>query len=1136
MSLVEQYIRDLVANRATGATVAETTHYPALQKLLDGLGAELKPKVRCITGLSNQGAGMPDGGLFTAAQFRQQEGDRPQDPTNPERGVIEAKGIGANVRKTARSSQVHNYWLKYRQVLVTNFREFLLVGCDGDGEKVELEFFSLAKTEAEFWQLAENPRALATQWGQSLTEYLQRAMLSTAAIASPEDVAWFLASYARDARVRIEQQPDLPALQMIRESFETALGIHFEAERGDRFFRSTLVQTLFYGIFSAWVLWHREGSKGEFAWERSWRFLRVPILQMLFHRLSDPETLELLGLIPILDGATAALNRVNRSEFFSTFDDSQAVQYFYEPFLQAFDPDLRKELGVWYTPPEVVRYMVARVDRVLREELNCADGLASEEVYILDPCCGTGAYLVAVIEHIAATLRAKSEDSGLGSLETSESLKEIVLKRVFGFEILTAPFVVAHLQVSLLLHKFGESLLLYGKDQERVGIFLTNALTGWRQGEPLPIPNFPALERERDAAESVKKSKPILVVLGNPPYNSFAGIAVDEERELSDAYRETKHAPRPQGQGLNDLYVRFFRMAERRIVEQTERGIVCFISNYSWLDGLSFTGMRERYLEVFDRVWIDNLHGDRIISEYSPDGRTSETVFAIPGFSAGIRVGTAIALLMKGKKSQASQIFYRDFDQARAVERCKAMAESLTESKPNYQEITSSLTLGLPLKPKTVTAAYFDWPLLTDLLPISFPGVKTSRDSFLVDIDKKQLELKIQEYFDRTKSDGEIERKYPIAMKETRTFNPKDVRKFLLSQGIEEGFFVEYLYRPFDKRWLYWEPNTDLLDRKRTEYLEVQRSNQNLWLAAAQKHRRDFDPPCISGLLTSGHVIERGANLFPLKTPPDVWGGLFQNGSEHVLGDGEFTMNYSPNAIAYLRNLSLDITSEALFFHCVAILYSLQYRTENGDALKQDWPRIPLPNHKKHLQQSAQLGQQLAALLDPETPVPGVTQTPSDPLKIIAVPLTTHGEKLKPEDFALTANWGYGGNGKPTMPGKGKAIQRPYTPTERDTLGSERIARLGEHTYDIYLNDRAYWCNIPDRVWHYTLGGYQVIKKWLSYRAEKIIDRPLKQDEFVHVIHTARRLAAILILEPDLDANYHTIKTHLHPWKSEQGA
>jgi predicted helicase len=147
-------------------------------------------------------------------------------------------------------------------------------------------------------------------------------------------------------------------------------------------------------------------------------------------------------------------------------------------------------------------------------------------------------------------------------------------------------------------------------------VFLTNSLTGWEPPvKPKKQLTFLELEEERAAADVVKRDRPILVILGNPPYNSFSGIAkVTEERGLSNAYRIAKKAPAPQGKGLNDLYVRFFRMAERRIVEKTGAGVVCFISNYSWLDGLSCTAMRERYLEVFDRIWIDNLHGDRIIS------------------------------------------------------------------------------------------------------------------------------------------------------------------------------------------------------------------------------------------------------------------------------------------------------------------------------------------------------------------------------------------------------------------------------------------------------------------------------------------------------------------------------------------
>ena len=248
--------------------------------------------------------------------------------------------------------------------------------------------------------------------------------------------------------------------------------------------------------------------------------------------------------------------------------------------------------------------MVARVDRALKDDLGIEDGLAAENVYVLDPCCGTGAYLAETLKRIAVNL----QDKGLGAL-TGARVKQAATQRVFGFEIMPAPFVVAHLQVGLTMQALDAPLSEDGN--ERAGVFLTNALTGWEPRMQKPLP-FPELEEERDRAERVKQDTPVLVILGNPPYNGFAGMAVDEERELSEAYRTVREVRKPEGQGLNDLYVRFFRMAERRIAEKTGRGVVCFISNYSWLEGLSFTGMRERYLEVFDAIRIDNLHGDRM--------------------------------------------------------------------------------------------------------------------------------------------------------------------------------------------------------------------------------------------------------------------------------------------------------------------------------------------------------------------------------------------------------------------------------------------------------------------------------------------------------------------------------------------
>ena len=644
---VEAYFADLRRVRASGGATGERSSYGPLANLLNAVGATLKPKVFCVGELADQGAGHPDFGLYAAKQVQK---GRPREGQTPERGVVEVKSAGDDAWLIADSDQVNRYWGRYQLVLVTNTRDFVLVGPNPAGGGMTLESFCLADNEAAFDHKLEKPRAFAGEIGSRLGEYLCRALSHQAALTEPKDLAWLLASYARDGLSRVEAAGDAPSLKAVRSALEEALGVRFEGEKGARFFHSTLVQTLFYGVFSAWVLWARQvpPPAGKFNWHEAVWHLRAPVLRALFQQLSDPGRLQPLGLVEVLDWTAAALDRVDRPAFFARFNEGEAVPYFYEPFLEAFDPELRKQLGVWYTPTEVVRYMVARVDKALKDDLGVAEGLAAENVYVLDPCCGTGAYLAEVLRRISSNL----EGRGLGALAGAR-VKQAATERVFGFEIMPAPFVVAHLQVGLTMQ--GLDAALADDGMERAQIFLTNALTGWEPRTTKPLP-FPELEEERDRAERVKQETPILVILGNPPYNGFAGMAVDEERELSEAYRRTKRVRRPEGQGLNDLYVRFFRMAERRIAEKTGKGVVCFISNYSWLDGLSFTGMRERYLEAFDVVRIDNLHGDRIVSEYAPDGRTSETVFALQGQSPGIKVGTSIVLLSRSGSASVAPL------------------------------------------------------------------------------------------------------------------------------------------------------------------------------------------------------------------------------------------------------------------------------------------------------------------------------------------------------------------------------------------------------------------------------------------------------------------------------------------------
>ena len=1201
--------------RASGGATGEGSSYTPLTNLLNAVGTTLKPKVFCVGELADQGAGHPDFGLYGAKQVQR---GRPREGQTPEHGVVEVKAAGVGASSvddawlTAAGDQVSRYWNRYRLVLVTNARDFVLVGEDAAGRPAKLETFRLADSADDFHRRLEEPRAFARKVGAGLGEYLCRALSHRAALAEPKDLAWLLASYARDGLARVEAADDASALAVVRQALEDALGVRFEGEKGARFFRSTLVQTLFYGVFSAWVLWARAGAGSDdgppssgagtakFDWRTAVWHLRAPVLRALFQQLSDPGRLQPLGLVEVLDWTAAALDRVDQPAFFARFHAGEgagqdpAVPYFYEPFLEAFDPELRKQLGVWYTPSEVVRYMVARVDRALKDDLGIPDGLAAENVYVLDPCCGTGAYLAEVLRRIAANL----EGRGLGALAGAR-VKQAATGRVFGFEIMPAPFVVAHLQVGLTMQDLDAPLADDGT--ERAGVFLTNALTGWEPRATKPLP-FPELEEERDRAERVKQDTPILVILGNPPYNGFAGMAVEEERELSDAYRTTRRVRRPEGQGLNDLYVRFFRMAERRIAEKTGQGIVCFISNYSWLDGLSFTGMRERYLEAFDTVRIDCLNGDKYkTGKVAPDGSPDPSIFSTEGDPVGIQVGTAIATLVrKSEHAPVEAVGFRHLWGQAKREELLETAEA--ESDALYADVSPLLPLGLPFVQTAVSEDWFDWPALPDLFPVSFPGVKTSRDGFLVDTDLDRLKARITDYFDPALSHEEIARRYPAAMKATARFDARAVREALLARGgPNEDGFVRFAYRPFDNRWLYWEADTKLLDEKRADY-QPHVFEGNLWLVTQQKPRREWSPPQAVSHIGCIDLMDRSATCIPTwlrddgigsdsedlrnpeSWPPDHAArrigsdddGPYHPGSDppphpvRRIGSDDDGPRSHPNlsgtARRYLERLGLRV--EDLFHHVLAVLHDPAYREANAGALRMEWPRIPLPGWPtpgngasgdgtsddagvptatdrrsgakgppdpgtrapspaterspplpdrqtieaaQALAQSAARGRELVRLLDSDKPVPGVTSGRLRPqIAVIAVPATTDGRNMTGGDFALTAGWGHYGTGGAVMPGQGRIVERAFTPDERAAMG-DALPALGETTFDVYLNGRACWRNVPAAVWRYKLGGYQVLKKWLSYRERDVLGRPLSPQEVQHFTDTARRIEAILL-------------------------
>lgn len=1159
MKALETYIRELIEIRSSGIAVPETSYYTPLANLLNEIGKALKPKVRCILNIKNQGAGLPDGGLFTANQFQSVSETGLLPGQIPACGVIEVKPTSDDAWVIADSMQVSKYWKKYRQVLVTNYRDFVLVGQDIQGQPVKLETYRLAESEKDFWAAAAHPQKMAKAHGERFTEYLKRVFMHAAPLADPKDVAWFLASYARDAKARIEGDR-LPALATVRTALEEALGLTFEGEKGEHFFRSTLVQTLFYGIFSAWVLWSKQRLPTErtvtFDWRTSAHHLRVPILRKLFYEVADPGQLDALNLSEVLDWAGMVLNRVDRDSFFERFQESHAVQYFYEPFLEAFDPELRKDLGVWYTPNEIVQYMVARIDTVLREELDLPDGLADPRVYVLDPCCGTGAYLVEVLKRIATTLKEKGGDALLAA-----DLKRAAMERIFGFEILPAPFVVSHLQLGLLLQNLNAPLS--DKKNERVGVYLTNALTGWEPPkEPKTKLLFPELEEERDAAEKVKRDVPILVILGNPPYNAFAGVSPAEEQGFVESYKAGLISEWGIKKfNLDDLYIRFFRLAERRIVEKTGRGVVCYISNFSYLSDPSFVVMRQRLLAGFDKLWFDCMNGDsRETGKLTPDGKPDPSVFSTEYNPEGIRVGTAIALMVRrATRSKQPEIRFRHF--WGITKRSDLLTSfKVKDFDPQYEQFIPDKSNRYLFRPSVVPSVYYTWPTVVQLCangPFNGPIERRGNSLIVFENESESLSL-LSLYLDTGKSDEEIHRIAPRFMKSSGEFDAKNTRALLKGKvRYDETRICRYPFKPFDVRLAYLDTDIQPLFSRPSPELLAQRFQGNRFFITRDTADKDdegipfyfssliCDYDCISGharhfpirlLLTTGHKSKKHSKQAELL-------------NELALQNAELKANLSPTARDYLSKLGIkdpDLDAEVaglIWMHTLAVGYSPAYLKENADGIRQGWPRIPLPNTKEALQASARLGSQVVALLDTESPVSGVTSGAIRPeLKVIGVVSRADGGQLNPDagDLKITAGWGHASKGDVTMPGKGKAVERDYTPDELSAIeagakvlglsGKQALQHLGETTYDIYLNEVAYWKNVPAKVWDYTIGGFQVIKKWLSYREHKLLGRALATDEVRDVTHMARRIAAILLLEPALDENYELSKESTYPW------
>lgn len=346
VKIVEEYFDGLRKIRLSGGSTDERSNYEPLIKFINAIGSTVRPKVFCVGELGDQGVRHPEIGLYTINQIQQ---GKPRAGQKPERGIVEVKSVRENMETMSVSDQISLYRRHYKVVLITNFREFRLVASDSNNlsVRVDSETFILAGNEEEFDILLKQPREFAQRVGLSLFEYTTRVICHQSVLADPKDVAWLLASYARDGLARVEMADDSLMLETVRSTLEESLGLRFDEVKGKRFFHSTFIQTLFYGLFSAWVLWARMGAKKDekplfsggyitnnFNWRESARYLRTPVLSALFQQLSGPSGFQPYGLAEVMDWTVAALDRVDKASFFQNSAKEMQCNIFMSRFLR----------------------------------------------------------------------------------------------------------------------------------------------------------------------------------------------------------------------------------------------------------------------------------------------------------------------------------------------------------------------------------------------------------------------------------------------------------------------------------------------------------------------------------------------------------------------------------------------------------------------------------------------------------------------------------------------------------------------------------------------------------------------------------------------------------------------------------
>jgi predicted helicase len=687
-------------------------------------------------------------------------------------GYIEAKDIGKSLDEAEKSEQLNRYRDSLTNLILADYLEFRWYV---DGER---------RLSARLGTLTAESKIKRDNAGiQAVAELLNDFLAQKAkAVGTPKELAMRMARQAHLIRNLIinafEKEPEGGSLHSQLAAFRDNLIPDLSAE----YFADMYAQTLAYGLFAA----RCTSTTGKDFTRQNAAYLLPktnPFLRKLFNQIAGPDLDDRIAWL--VDDLAQMLAQADMEAVLKDFGKRTAredpVVHFYETFLKEYDPRIREMRGVYYTPEPVVSYIVRSIDYLLKTRFNKPKGLADENTLILDPAVGTATFLYMVVNEIHQAIAGKGQQ-GLWNNYVGDKL----LPRIFGFELLMAPYAVAHLKLGLLLQETGYQF----QSDQRLGTYLTNTLEEAIKRAETLFARW--ITEEANAAAEIKKEKPIMVVLGNPPYSVSSANKSEYIEKLMESYKASVRDER-NIQPLSDDYIKFIRFAHERI-ERTAHGIIGMITNSSYLSGLIHRGMREELLKSFSEIFILDLHGSSMRNDTAPDGSKDENVF-------DIRQGVAIILLVRWlDHSEAKQVRYADLWGLRES-KYKTLAELDISTTPwTIFEPNSPFYFFLPWGSE-FKQEYDTFFSLPNIFIIYSSGIKTHRDHFVTDYDDSVLRERIAKFRESAISDAEA--KEGFGLEDTNTWNVTNARKTIRDDKDWEKAFTDWLYRPFDIRSIF---------------------------------------------------------------------------------------------------------------------------------------------------------------------------------------------------------------------------------------------------------------------------------------------------------------------------------------------